>query len=68
MMLTFLIDQAQLLGCRIFKAALEKSGGFALFWSKLRALVTIFQIDSWETLIHACAFGIKTNAPELNTC
>jgi hypothetical protein len=48
MMLAFLVDQAQLLCCRLYQAAKKSSGTFAVFWEKMRALFDFFEIKTWE--------------------
>jgi len=53
MMLAFLIDQIQPLGCRLFQAALAVAKAKSRLWRKLRALFDSFRIPSWEALFRA---------------
>jgi hypothetical protein len=53
MMLAFLIDQIQQLGCRLFQAALLAAKSKSRFWRKLRGLFDSFRIPSWEGLFQA---------------
>jgi hypothetical protein len=48
MMLAFLVDQAQLLCCRLYQAAKKSSGTFAVLWEKMRTLFDFFEIKTWE--------------------
>ena len=66
MMLTFLIDQAQLLGCRVYQKAKERVGRWSKMWELLRGLVHNFEVDGWDTLIKAIAFG-HDRTQKLNT-
>lgn len=59
MMLAFLVDQAQQLGCWLFKKAWEKAGPKRELWERLRHLFHSFRVDSMETILRAIAFGIK---------
>lgn len=63
MMLVFLIDQTQWLCCAVYQKAKEKAQRFAKLWETFRGLMTHFEIDSWETLLRASAFGHKRQAP-----
>lgn len=66
MMLTFLIDQSQLLGCRVYQKAKERVGRWSKMWELLRGLVHNFEVDGWDTLIKAIAFG-HDRTQKLNT-
>jgi hypothetical protein len=55
MMLAFLIDQAQQLCCKLFKAALGFSKSKIRFWEKIRGYFTLYYLDSWEQLYDAIA-------------
>lgn len=59
MMLVFLIDQTQWLCCKVFQAAKTKARRLTRLWEVWRGLLTNFEIDSWETLLRASAFGYK---------
>ena len=55
MMLAFLIDQVQSLCCSNFNAALKKAHKKTYLWEKMRNIVQIFLVDSWELLFHYIA-------------
>ena len=57
MMLAFLVDQAQELGCRLFQAARDRFCSRTSLWERLRALFTDFFIADWKTLWEAIATG-----------
>jgi len=63
MMLAFLIDQSQLLGCRVYQKAKERAGRWAHLWEVVRGLIHNFEIDSWDTLLQALAFGGHSPRP-----
>ena len=67
MMLTFLIDQSQLLGCRVYQKAKVRAITWIRLWEWLRGQITYFEMDGWDNLIKACAFGHK-GSPIPNTC
>lgn len=67
MMLTFLIDQSQLLGCRVYQKAKTRAITWARLWEWLRGQITYFDMDSWDALITACALGHKGSLTP-NTC
>lgn len=48
MMLSFLIDQSQLLCCAAYKLAKQKTGRFTALWEEMRTLFKYFQINSWS--------------------
>lgn len=50
MMLAFLIDQIQQIGCKLFQHALIKARSKSFFWEKFRSLVLTVTIDSWDIL------------------
>ena len=62
MMLVFLIDQTQLLCCKVYQKARERAHRFSKLWELFRGLITHFELDGWETLLRASAFGY-TKAP-----
>ena len=59
MMLAFLVDQLQQLGCKLFKKALARLHTKRSLWERKRALFFDFFIDSIEDLWSALAFGHK---------
>lgn len=50
MMLAFLIDQAQELGCRVFQAVRAYQHSRIRLWAKLRHLFSTFYLPDWATL------------------
>ncbi|MCP4000433.1 MAG: transposase [Gammaproteobacteria bacterium] len=68
MMLAFLVDQIQQRCCQLFKLALKVAERKRYFWRKIRQMFDGFQIDDWEALLSAIAYGYERRAPEvLNT-
>ncbi len=59
MMLAFLIDQAQQLGCWLFQAALQKEKAKKYLWEDIRGFFNHYQVDSMETILRAIAFGYQ---------
>ena len=57
MMLTFLMDQIQELGCALFKAAHRRCRSRFWLWERLRAFFHSYLIDTWELLWEAIAKG-----------
>jgi hypothetical protein len=57
MMLAFLVDQAQELGCRLWQAARAHFRSRTSLWERLRVLFTGFYIPDWKTLWEAIATG-----------
>jgi hypothetical protein len=55
--LSFLVDQAQELGCRLFQAARAHFHSRTSLWERLRVLFTGFYIADWKTLWEAIAAG-----------
>ena len=55
MMLAFLVDQVQELGCRLFQAARARFRSRTSLWEKLRAVFTHFCIPDWRTLWRSIA-------------
>jgi hypothetical protein len=55
MMLAFLVDQAQLLCCRLYQTAKQSSGTFAALWEKMRTLFDFFEIKTWEQFFSSIA-------------
>lgn len=64
MMLAFLVDQVQEMGCRLFQAARARFRSRTSLWERMRALFTDFRIRNWATLWRAIAE--KYAGPELN--
>ncbi len=59
MMLALLVDQAQQLGCWLFRKAWEKLGSKRSLWGHVRSRFREHPIDSMETLYRSIAFGIE---------
>ena len=57
MMLAFLVDQAQELGCRLWQAARAHFRSRTSLWERLGVLFTDFYIPDWKTLWEAVATG-----------
>ena len=55
MILAFLVDQVQELGCRLFQAARARFRSRISLWEKLRAVFTHFCIPDWGTLWRSIA-------------
>jgi len=55
MMLAFLVDQTQLLCCRLFQHAKTTKRTFYSLWNTMRALFTFFNIRSWEIFFSCIA-------------
>ena len=71
MMLAFLVDQAQLIGCKIVRMALESSKRLSEMYRKVRTYFDTFIFKNWGELYSAIAYGIETsfqiNFPRGNT-
>jgi hypothetical protein len=61
MVLAFLVDQAQFLGCALFKKAKETRRAWSLLWWKLRNLFDDFLIKTWDDVWRKLA--IKNSEP-----
>ena len=59
MMLAFLVDQAQQLGCWLFRKAWEKAESKRALWENIRAVFKSFPVDSMETILRSIALGIE---------
>jgi len=59
MMLAFLVDEVQQLGCRLFKAIWKKEGSKRSLWEKMRGLFHTLEFDSREDLFKAMLYGDK---------
>lgn len=57
MMLAFLVDQVQELGCRLFQTARAQFRSRTSLWERLRALFTNYFIADWKTMWEAIALG-----------
>lgn len=59
MMLAFLIDQAQQLGCWLFQEALQKAESKRYLWESIRSFFLNYRVDSMETILRAIAHGFE---------
>jgi hypothetical protein len=59
MMLAFLVDQVQQLGCALFQAVLSKKGSRKRLWEHMRALFKTLEFQSMEQLFKAILYGYK---------
>ena len=57
MMLAFLIDQVQQLGCALFQAVLDKKGSRKRLWEHMRALFKTLEFNSMAQLFKAILYG-----------
>jgi hypothetical protein len=55
MMLAFLVDQTQLLCCKLFQQAKTTTRTYYNFWGKMKAMFRFFYIDSWDQFIYCIA-------------
>lgn len=63
MMLAFLVDQAQQLGCALFQAVWAKLGSKRLLWERMRALFYTYALASMRQLFEALLYGLKKPTP-----
>lgn len=63
MMLAFLVDQTQQLGCNLFRAVWKKLGSKRALWENMRSLFKWFFFESMEMLLKALLYGIKIQSP-----
>lgn len=63
MMLAFLVDQTQQLGCNLFRAVWKKLGSKRSLWENMRSLFRCFLFESMEMLLKALLYGIKIQSP-----
>jgi len=56
MMLAFLVDQTQLLCCRLFQHA-KNGNAFFRLWDIMRSFFRFFDISSWNDLFYGIAYG-----------
>jgi hypothetical protein len=59
MMLAFLVDQAQQLGCWLFRKAWAKVESKRALWERVRNIFQSFPVDSMETILRSIAYGIQ---------
>ena len=59
MMLAFLIDQVQQIGCKLFQQALIKAKSKSFFWEKFRSYILTVTIDSWDLLYGAISGKVR---------
>ena len=57
MMLAFLVDQVQQLGCALFQAVLNKKKRLIRLWEQLRALFQTLEFKSMEEVFQAILYG-----------
>src|SRR5436309_5392612 len=67
MMLAFLVDQTQQLGCALFQAVWAKLGSKRLVWERLRALFYGYRLESMRELLEALFYGFEKSHPILMT-
>lgn len=65
MMLAFLVDQIQQLGCPLFQAAWAKWGSKRLLWEKMRAYFYVYALESMRHLFAALCDDLHKSAPTL---
>jgi hypothetical protein len=62
MMLAFLIDQVQELGCELFQRGRKRFHSRTSLWDRTRTFFTGYFIDDWETHWNAIIFGHQASA------
>jgi disulfide oxidoreductase YuzD len=67
MMLAFLVDQVQQLGCRLFQLVRAKLGSNRLLWDRMRAIFYAFQLSSMRELLEALYRGFLKPKIRLNS-
>lgn len=55
LMLAFLVDQTQLLCCKLFQQAKITTRTFYNLWAKLKSMFQIFYFTSWESFLYCIA-------------
>ena len=55
MMLAFSVDQIQLLACPLMQKAREVARTYRNLWEKLRSLVDLVHLESWQQLLSVIA-------------
>ncbi len=63
MMLAFLVDQTQQLGCGLFRAVWTQLGSKRLLWERMRALFLDDALESMRQLLEALFYGLKKSPP-----
>jgi hypothetical protein len=63
MMLAFLVDQTQQLGCALFQAVWTKLGSKRRLWERMRALFYDYAFASMRQLFEALLYGFKKSSP-----
>jgi hypothetical protein len=63
MMLAFLVDQTQQLGCALFQAVWTKLGSKRRRWERMRALFYDYAFASMRQLFEALLYGFKKSSP-----
>lgn len=66
MMLAFLIDQVQQLGCALFQAVLDKKGSRKRLWEHVRAMFKTLEFNSMEQLFKAILYRYKAKVTILS--
>lgn len=59
MMLAFLVDQAQEIGCQLFQAVLEKKGRKIRLWNTIKSYFHTLFFDSWKMLLETILYGFN---------
>ena len=67
MMLAFLVDQIQQIGCRVFRRALKVAGSKRELWEKMRSLFFDYYVDSITDIFAAIADGYQRQRLQLRT-
>ena len=67
MMLAFLVDQIQQIGCRVFRRALKVAGSKRELWGKMRSLFFDYYVDSITDIFAAIADGYQRQRLQLRT-
>jgi hypothetical protein len=63
MMLAFVVDQTQQLGCALFQAVWATLGSKRLRWERMRALFYDYALESMRQLLEALLYGLKKSNP-----
>jgi hypothetical protein len=63
MLLAFSVDQAQQLGCALFRAVWLKLGSKRLRWERMRAWFYPYALTSMRQLFAALLYGFKRASP-----
>ena len=65
MMLAFLVDQTQQLGCALCRAVWTRLGSKRLLWERMRALFYDYCLDSMRALFEVLFYGVEKPRPLL---